>query len=68
MNATLEIDDDVFAAADRLAAEEATTIGKVISGVTEFAWCRAGGRPVTNETVQELMEPRFCPKTGLWDI
>ncbi len=29
---------------------------------------RRGGGPVTNEMVQELLEPRFCPKTGLWDI
>ena len=29
---------------------------------------RRGGRPVTNEMVQELLEPKFCPETGLWDI
>ena len=27
-----------------------------------------GGKPVTNEMIQELLKPRFCPKTGLWDI
>jgi hypothetical protein len=29
---------------------------------------RLGGSPVTNEMVQELLEPKLCPKTGLWDI
>ncbi len=27
-----------------------------------------GGKPITNEMVRELLEPKFCPKTGLWDI
>jgi hypothetical protein len=27
---------------------------------------RRGGTPVTNEMVQELLGPRFCPETGLW--
>jgi hypothetical protein len=29
---------------------------------------RRGGEPITNEMVQELLEPKFCPETGLWDV
>jgi len=29
---------------------------------------RRGGGPITNEMVQELLEPKFCAETGLWDI
>jgi hypothetical protein len=29
---------------------------------------RRGGPPITNEMVQELLEPKFCPETGLWEI
>jgi hypothetical protein len=86
MRATLDIDDDVFAAAEMLAAGKDTTIGKVISDLARQALDRPlvisdlplrngirvlprrGGGPVTNEMVQELLEPRFCPKTGLWGI
>jgi hypothetical protein len=86
MHATLDIDDDVFAAAEMLAAREGATIGKVISDLARQAldrplvisdlplrngirvMPRRGGWPITNEMVQELLEPKFCPKTGLWDI
>jgi hypothetical protein len=29
---------------------------------------RRGGEPITNEMVQELLEPKFCTETGLWDV
>jgi len=29
---------------------------------------RRDGGPITTEMVQELLEPRFCAKTGLWHI
>jgi hypothetical protein len=29
---------------------------------------RRAVEPITNEMLQELLEPRFCPKTGLWEI
>jgi hypothetical protein len=86
MHATLDIDDDVFAAAEMLAAQEATTIGKVISDLARQALDKPlvisdlplrngirvlpgrGGELITNEMVQELLEPKFCPETGLWDV
>lgn len=86
MRATLDIDDDVLATAEMLAAGEDTTIGKVISDLARQALDRPfvisdlplrngirvlprrGGVPITNEMVRELLEPKFCPETGLWDI
>jgi hypothetical protein len=86
MRATLDTDDDVFAAAEMLAAGKDTTIGKVISDFARQALDRPlvisdlrsrngirvlprrGGEPITNEMVQELLEPKFCPETGLWDV
>jgi hypothetical protein len=86
MRATVDIDDDVLAAVETLAAGEDTTIGKVISALARQALDRPliisdlplrnglrvlprrGGEPITNEMVQELLEPKFCPETGLWDV
>ena len=86
MEATLDIDDDVFAGAEKLAAGEDTTVGKVISDLARQALDRPlvisalplrngirvlpyrGGGPITNEVVQELLEPEFCPRTGLWHV
>ena len=86
MRATLDIDDDVLATAEMLAAREDTTIGKVISDLARRAldrplvisdlplrngirvMSRSGSGPITNEMIQELLEPKFCPKTGLCDV
>ena len=26
------------------------------------------GRVITPELIEELLEPQFCPETGLWDV
>jgi hypothetical protein len=87
MQTALDIDYDVLAAAEKLAAGEDAAIGRVISDLARQSLDRPlvisdlpvrngirvlprrpGGRPITNEMVQELLEPEFCPKTGLWHI
>jgi hypothetical protein len=83
MLTTLDIDDDVLATAKELAAAQKTTVGKVISELarkspaesrSEPEYCNGlrlmprTGRVVTPELIEELLEPKFCAKTGLWDV
>jgi hypothetical protein len=85
MRTTLNIDDDVLAAARELAAAQKTTAGKVISGLVRRALTESESRSgreyrnglrltpraervVTPELIEELLEPKFCAKTGLWDV
>jgi hypothetical protein len=86
MRTTLDIDDDVLAAVEQMAAAQNASVGSVISALARKALTRPadadepryhngirvlprrGGEPVTNEMVQELLEPKFCLETGLWDV
>ena len=85
MRITLDIDDDVLAAARELAAAQKTTAGKVISGLARRALTESEPRSrpeyrngfrlmprdervVTPELVEELSEPTYCVKTGLWNV
>lgn len=69
MRTTLEIDDDVLAAAKKLAAERRTTVGQVISDLAWNELARAhlivrnglpllpkSGAVVTPELVEKLLE------------
>jgi len=85
MRITVEIDDDVLAAAKRLAAGQRTTLGNVISRLTRQALAQRrvsskhqpmrNGLPqlprtrgaVTNEMIEQLLEPKYDSETGLWD-
>jgi hypothetical protein len=78
MRTTLEIDDDVLAAAKKLAAERRTTVGRVLSELAANELARHGllirngiavlpatGRAVTSEFIDELLEQIDLADAGL---
>jgi predicted transcriptional regulator len=78
MRITLEIDDEVIAAAQKLAAEQNTTVDRIISDAArnEFArahWIMRNGFPVlpktgrvlTPELVEQLLEEADLSDAGL---
>jgi len=66
MRITLNIDDDVVAAAKRMVAERGVTVDQAISGVRNgFPVLPKSGRIVTPELVEKLLEEADLADAGL---
>jgi hypothetical protein len=67
MRTTLDIDDDVLAAAIELACGQKTTAGKVISGLARTALSAPAGpsEPARDEPQKYRVSFRFMSRTGM---
>ena len=68
MRTTLDLDDDVLAAAKEIAANRKTTAGKVLSELARKALAPTGGRRVRNGVPLMPRRPKGSAKPSLADV